>query len=86
MKLIKLLLFLPFCYGCIQHKSSQQSSSGKLGLDTAAKTYTAAQEDSSMNSAIKQARQTIGQFDLALNKNSSTCTGFAIKKKICNTG
>jgi|KBSSwiStaDraftv2_1062776.scaffolds.fasta_scaffold08915_13 uncharacterized protein YegJ (DUF2314 family) len=81
MKLIRLLLFLPFCLGCGDKQSNKHLRSDKLGLDTTADTYSVTAEDASMNSAIDNARKTIGKFDQALKSNNSSYTDFAVKKR-----
>lgn len=80
-KLIQLLIFLPFCLSCGNTQSNTQPSSNKVGLDTTANTYSVTAEDTSMNSAIGKARQTIEKFDQALKSSNPSYTDFAVKKR-----
>jgi uncharacterized protein YegJ (DUF2314 family) len=81
MKLIKLLIFLPFCLSCTNNQSDKRFSADKLGLDTIASTYSVTVEDPSMNSAINKAKSTISEFDQALKSNNPSFTNFAVKKR-----
>jgi len=81
MKLIKLLLFFPLYLSCSNNQSNKNLSSNKLGLDTVANTYSVTAEDTSMNSAIDNAKKTINEFDQALRSNNPSYTDFAIKKR-----
>ena len=80
MKLIKLLALLPFFWACSNNQSSKTTSS-KLGLDTTADTYSVTADDTSMNSAISKAKNTINEFDRALQSDNSSYSDFAIKKR-----
>ncbi len=81
MKFTLLLIFLQFFLSCNNNQSSEHLSSDKLGLDTTADTYSVTAEDTSMNSAIAKAKQTIEEFDDALKSNNSSYTDFAVKKR-----
>ena len=81
MKVIILLLFLPFFPGCDPNQAGKNSTLNKPGQDTATDTYTVTAEDASMNSAIAQAKKTIDEFDRALKTNSPSYSDFAVKKK-----
>jgi uncharacterized protein YegJ (DUF2314 family) len=81
MKLLKFLLFLPFCLGCNHNQSNKHLSSDKLGLDTTVDTYSVTKENLSMNLAIEKAKKTISEFDQALKSKNSACTDFAVKKR-----
>jgi uncharacterized protein YegJ (DUF2314 family) len=81
MKLIKFLMFLPFCLSCSNNQSNQHLSSDKLGLDTTTNTYAVTSENPSMDLAINEAKNTISEFNQALKSNNSSYNDFAVKKR-----
>jgi uncharacterized protein YegJ (DUF2314 family) len=77
---LQLLIVLPF-FSCGNNQSNAHPSSQKLGLDTAANIYSVTGEDTTMNGAIQKAKQTINEFDQALQSNNPAYTNFAVKKR-----
>jgi uncharacterized protein YegJ (DUF2314 family) len=81
MKLIKLLILLPFCFGCVHNQTKKNASANRLGLDTTAHTYSVMAEDLAMNSAIIESNKTLGEFDKALRSNDPSYTAFSVKTR-----
>lgn len=81
MKLLPLLLIIPFCISCGSNEAGKKANTDQIRIDTATDMYYVPAEDPSMNAAIIKAKSTIDEFDQALMSNNTSYSDFAIKKR-----
>jgi uncharacterized protein YegJ (DUF2314 family) len=79
-----LLLLIPFFVGC-NSLPGTNTNVEKLGLDTATDIYAVTEEDEAMNLAIMKAKNTIAEFDKALESHNTAYVSFAVKKRYRTT-
>lgn len=87
MKYITLLSFLILCLSCANKQPDKNAAPQKLGLDSTTDTYTVTPEDTTINKAIDKAKNTLADFNKALQSKNPSYSEFAVKKKyLTNNG